>query len=125
MELPTTALALSETGVGSVAPCDQVGDCGTAGVPSRHTVPASSVRICGRKFPLPKAGSLDCHVNVPGPEQLESCSSKRPQGCSVTWLELKFVPKRVPTGRMFCSIVMLVPEVGETPMVHACSPLAS
>src|SRR5687767_11918095 len=115
MELPTTAFALSETGVGSAAPCDQVADCGTVGVPSRQTAPASCVRSRGRRVPLPKALSLDCHVAVPGPRQLVSCSSRRPQGWSVTWLALKPDPNLVPTGRKFCSIVICAPEVGEMP----------
>src|SRR5688572_31953210 len=125
MELPTTALALSETGVGSAAPWVHVGDCGTVGVPSRHDVPATSVRSWGCNVPLPKAVSVDCQVNVPGPRQLESCSWSWPQGCAVTWLALNAEPKRVPTGRRFCSMVICAPEVGDTPMVHACSPLAS
>src|SRR5688572_17190449 len=122
MEVPTTALALSETGVGSAAPCTHVGDCGTAGVPSRHTAPATCVSSRGCNVPLPKAVSLDCQVAVPGPVQLDSCSWSVPHGCSVTWLALNAEPKRVPTGRRFWATVMLAPEVGETPVVHACSP---
>src|SRR5207237_3481091 len=117
-------VATSDCGPGIEAPELQDAFDGSAGVPSTQAEPASRVSFVARSTPEPNPATPEEYVTAAF-SQPSNSNATMPHAPRSTREASNAEPNEVPTGRRLLAIVRRVPEVADSPTIHACSPRSS